>query len=491
MPKRNLIVIIAILVALAAVLLAVLTSSGRYYEKGLEALERGDLEEALDDLEISGNADAAEMIAAIRHHQKAAAALDKGDFEKARKEAEAVPGSYPRSADVKKIYDGALKYEKGIEALKKGEYEEAAGYFDQSVGKAAADLAEDIGNHMAAAASLRSGNYRNAMNDAALVPESYPRYDEVREIYDAALALLVEEYISGAKESFAGGEYMDAYKSLRMALEYDPENSEALGLRDAYQRKSKEMEAKIELLGRFLTDPDSIAQRKMVNINDWNKAGYTGKGLTILHDDTGDTPHSKACASIIQTILPDATVIRGNISGRSDGAAITDANIMRYDTGESLPFDEAIEKWNISMINNSTDGGKNDNDSPWAAFMRDKIAQFDLVCTGAAGNRNGMTNPYQGAFIIVGSVAWNGGDPQKYGASGDAIDFSMFTGYQPGTSFASPFLCGMAGLLKSRDLGLGQEQVYSYFRNHSMDLGAAGKDPDYGWGLPILGSPEE
>jgi len=269
-------------------------------------------------------------------------------------------------------------FTKGIEAINSGDYEEAIIYLQKSDSSDAVEMVESIKRHQEAMASYEDGNYREAYIEAGLVPESYPLYNEVQELYNDALKQMVAENLMDAKKYFADEKYMEAYKRLGAVLKYDPQNSEALLLKDIYFTKSEEMKAKIELMGRFLTDSNSISQRKMVNIDEWNEAGYTGKGLTILHDDTGDTSHSKACASIIQTILPDATVIRGNISGKSNGAGVYEANISRYDTDEMLPFDEAIIKWNISMINNSTDGGDDDNDSGWAVFMSERIKRYNL-----------------------------------------------------------------------------------------------------------------
>ena len=89
-----------------------------------------------------------------------------------------------------------------------------------------------------------------------------------------------------------------------------------------------------------------------------------------------------------------------------------------------------------------------------------------------------------GVHLKEDGTIWN------YGSIGN-IDFSMFMGFQSGTSYASPFLCGMAGMLKSKYPEISQEEVYEYFKNHSQKLGDEGKNTCYGWGLPILGDPDE
>ena len=156
-----------------------------------------------------------------------------------------------------------------------------------------------------------------------------------------------------------------------------------------------------------------------------------------------------------------------------------------------MKFDDFIKKYNISMINNSTTGGNGDSNSEWSVWMNQKIMEHGLIGFGAAGNNNGITNRFYGSFIMVSGVSLQeDGTILNYGSRGD-IDFSMFMGYQGGTSYASPFLCGMAGLLKSKYPDISQEEVYEYFKNHCQKLGDEGKNTDYGWGLPILGDPDD
>jgi hypothetical protein len=79
---------------------------------------------------------------------------------------------------------------------------------------------------------------------------------------------------------------------------------------------------------------------------------------------------------------------------------------------------------------------------------------------------------------------------KDYGVSGEDCDFSMFMGFQSGTSFAAPFLCGMIGLIRCKYGMITQAKVYEYLKKHSKDLGEIGHDGEYGYGLPILGDAE-
>lgn len=238
-------------------------------------------------------------------------------------------------------------------------------------------------------------------------------------------------------------------------------------------------------MGYFKTDPECIRQRTYVNIPSWNDKGYTGKGLTIFHDDIGNNGHGGACADIIKTILPDAKVLSGSISSNSLNNTITECNIYCNETNESLPFEDFIVKNNVSQINNSTTGGNNDNNSAMAIYMRDMIKKYNLIGTGAFGNYTSTpTNKYQGAFIMVSGVD---GDMSDYGVSGKDCDFSMFMGFQDGTSFSAPFLNGMIGLYRSKyGRDITQKEVYNLLKLNCQDLGVSGKDEQWGWGLPIM-----
>lgn len=242
-------------------------------------------------------------------------------------------------------------------------------------------------------------------------------------------------------------------------------------------------------MGYFETDERSRWQREYVNIPSWHTHGYLGEGLTIFHDDLGNTAHNGACVDMMQTILPLSKIYSGGIGGSTNKGVITECTIRCNETGEFLPFDEFITKYNISQINNSTDGGKNDSNSPWAVYMRGKIKEHNLIGTGAFGNMvNEPNNRWQGAFIMVSGVSlMKDYSFRDYGVSGDACDFSMFMGFQSGTSFSAPFLNGMIGLIRCKYGRITQEEVYDYLVEHCEDMGTAGWNPEFGHGLPILG----
>ena len=57
-----------------------------------------------------------------------------------------------------------------------------------------------------------------------------------------------------------------------------------------------------------------------------------------------------------------------------------------------------------------------------------------------------------------------------------------------GTSMAAPHVAGLAALIKSANPGLTNTQVINIIKKTAIDLGAHGKDTDYGYGLIDINS---
>jgi len=243
-------------------------------------------------------------------------------------------------------------------------------------------------------------------------------------------------------------------------------------------------------MGLFATDAGCLAQMKYVKLPDWDM--FTGKGLVIFCDDA-DPNHCGCVVDIIHTILPEATIYSGTIGTVKLGGVLTKETISCRELGITLPFDDFIVKYNVSMINNSTDGGQGTTVLPEAVWMKEKIKQYNLIMTGAAGNGSSCptTQPYSGACLVVTSALLKEGKAVASVRSiGENVDFAMFNGFQPGTSFSSPFLLGMAGKLRCRNPKITQDEVKAYFKSHREDLLVDGFDIQSGWGLPILGIPD-
>jgi Tol biopolymer transport system component len=130
-----------------------------------------------------------------------------------------------------------------------------------------------------------------------------------------------------------------------------------------------------------------------------------------------------------------------------------------------------------------------------------------MVHFASAGNS--ATNPvgYPANLPTVSAVGalTPYGYVSPYSSSGPDLDFvapglNIFTtdrvgalgwggdyGLGSGTSFASPFVAGIAALLRSADPELSPDAILARLRDSALDLGEPGHDPKYGWGAVDAG----
>ena len=228
--------------------------------------------------------------------------------------------------------------------------------------------------------------------------------------------------------------------------------------------------------------------REFVGIPKWQNEGYLGKGLSIFCDDVGGS-HVELVADILKTILPEAEIYTGNFEFEISYGAVVKSYVRCDTTGEFMAFDDFMPKYNIRLINNSTSGYSGATMQPVGEFMRHRLGKYNMIMTGSCGNGYGqpINTGYFGAAILVTEVRLKEGNKVVSGkcAEGDGIDFSMFGGIMPGTSFASPYLLGMIGLILGKYPDFTQKQVYEYLLKCARPLG---NSQVFGNGLPILPS---
>ncbi|WP_274651889.1 S8 family peptidase [Paenibacillus humicola] len=134
-----------------------------------------------------------------------------------------------------------------------------------------------------------------------------------------------------------------------------------------------------------------------------------------------------------------------------------------------------------------------------AQFLHDAIKYAydrDVVLVAASGNDNTERPGYPAAYPEVFAVASTdaNGNKSSFSNYGDYIDVaapgdsiaSTYPGSQyaalSGTSMASPHVAALAGLIRSINPSLSNEQVYDIMRRSSLDLGDEGKDKYFGYG---------
>ena len=190
---------------------------------------------------------------------------------------------------------------------------------------------------------------------------------------------------------------------------------------------------------------------KYVNAPAWIAAGYTGDSQVVFLDDkAGDSGHIATSRDILTSYLPNITVLSGRINFSMKSNVITSVTVTCNETAETIPFDDFIIKNGVTLINNSTDGGNGTDILPQAVWMQEKIKQYNLIVSGAAGNGYGQptTQRFNGACVMVTQCVLKNGNPVYANkATGLNIDFAMFAGYQSGTSHAAPSWLALAAYL--------------------------------------------
>ncbi|MEM3699407.1 MAG: S8 family serine peptidase [Candidatus Bathyarchaeia archaeon] len=123
--------------------------------------------------------------------------------------------------------------------------------------------------------------------------------------------------------------------------------------------------------------------------------------------------------------------------------------------------------------------------------------QKGCILVAAAGNDNNSEPFYPAAYdkVIAVSAIDQSDRKAEFSNFGDYIDIcapgvnilstmvNSTYAYGSGTSFAAPFVAGVAALLLSKHPNLTHQEVTETLYYYAEDLGESGWDPYYGWGL--------
>lgn len=142
-------------------------------------------------------------------------------------------------------------YEKGMEAIDKGNYDQAITYLEKSHGKKAEqslDLAASLKvsekNYILGMDLYSQKEYEKALSKLETVISEFPEYNKVKEAIAECDKILVNECLGYAQTLCNKSEYDDAYFMVQKALEYDSNSNEALMLNDEIVKKKNEAETK-------------------------------------------------------------------------------------------------------------------------------------------------------------------------------------------------------------------------------------------------------
>ena len=263
-----------------------------------------------------------------------------------------------------------------------------------------------------------------------------------------------------------------------------------------------------------------------LNIHEWHKAGYTGKGVRIMElesanplnpqfDDMlindfdnslekGDlnNSHGSKVFDVIHQVCPDSKLFVGRVSMHYTNDTLT-GDIME----KTVPY---IEEKGIHLVGASL-GGYNVEDFNVELRRLKELGVTFFTSAGNGGEDGAGDFAQSEEWINTAAVHLRFDKPYRpsYSAIDKVLDFTSYSniyiesdkkdGYwfkQQGTSFSNPLLMAMAGLINQKALEeigrvLCQSEIESIFKDNVMDLGEVGRDEYYGHGLVILPNPKD
>lgn len=232
-------------------------------------------------------------------------------------------------------------------------------------------------------------------------------------------------------------------------------------------------------------------QNDYSNITAWHRAGIDGKGV-VVWDCESASEHGKTTRNRVLHSAPASTVLVTSAECKFSNKEVIYAEVTV--DGEKMSIEDFIVKNNIKILTKSVGGGTAEGLAE-SKFWNDLKEKYNLIFFNSAGNDGeegcGGAFPPDVAIYVGACTLSDKGKVNRagYSAVGKQLDFMTFTGVWSGTSFAAPYLAGMAALLVQKNPSITQEEVYEYFKEHSMDFGDEGRDNYYGEGVVIMGEP--
>ena len=237
--------------------------------------------------------------------------------------------------------------------------------------------------------------------------------------------------------------------------------------------------------------PQDLLKRELdfTNVSKYHEQGFTGKGIVIFNSESEKDMHGQMTNMVLHQFAPDITILNGTTSGKTSGDKVIGYYVIHKDV--KYDFEEFITKFNVklmttSLVNSQANKAIQD-------YLKGVQERTGLIMFCAAGNEGtaGADGKYvkNDTAIAVGAGVIHADGSVKithYSAVDDEVDFIAPMGTGSGTSAASPALTGMTADLLQKYGDFNQKECVEILKSISMDIGIKGKDPKYGWGLPIL-----
>lgn len=245
-------------------------------------------------------------------------------------------------------------------------------------------------------------------------------------------------------------------------------------------------------------------QKRYDRTQEWNDAGWTGKGVTIWDAEPLNNHGSMTYARLIDA-APECKVLNYGLNMKTSTSKVEYEYII-LDDDSRVSTDEFIRDNHVTVVSHSH-SGHNNNKNEIIDFWANLKSKYNLALFNSAGNDgsqgcSGGAIPESLAIYVGAAIAFKHDFNQikmaSYSSQGDdfeEVDFTHFVGPSgwSGTSFSCPYLAGIAALLQQRyGFDMTQEEIYAYFKMCAkpIDAGHPSDTPGYdywsGWGIPIL-----
>jgi hypothetical protein len=225
---------------------------------------------------------------------------------------------------------------------------------------------------------------------------------------------------------------------------------------------------------------DLKRQKAYLHIAEYDAAGYTGKGFTVLNGES-DSDHRDMSSKAFVTLAPNATLLESNISHKVSSGVIEYCTVTL--DGEVQNLGDAIDRYGINVITKSWSGTCPDAIEEYFKELQETKGVIFLCSAGNKADETGMWVRENTAIAVSASKLLEDGTIEiRYYGSDDEVDFTFFMSSGTGTSAAAPALAAIIVRLMSKYGVLTQTQCIALLKLFCVYVG---DEVWFGYGLPV------